>query len=169
MKLFNKINFLGICKDHFATFVVGDQNKRDYHSLFLMFGTPAILAVAGACFGITITERIASMLITSFSIFIGLLLNMLVIIFTLMRWESGKQMPAQNKLKAELLKELYSNLSFTILTSVFIVIILFSVFLGESIFLTIFSGIAFFMIGVFFFSLLMILKRIHIMLSREFD
>lgn len=127
------------------------------------------MAVAGACFGITITERIASMLITSFSIFIGLLLNMLVIIFTLMRWESGKQMPAQNKLKAELLKELYSNLSFTILTSVFIVIILFSVFLGESIFLTIFSGIAFFMIGVFFFSLLMILKRIHIMLSREFD
>jgi hypothetical protein len=182
MNIFNKIGVLSIVKDHYKTLENYNTQKVYYPDIFLFFIFPLIIAFFLTSLQVLLSDTIANALITSFSVFAALLFNLLLLVYDI----SGK--PPTNHMseervgnKKEILKQIYINVSFSILISVIEVIVLILYFLkvktcnlwGISIcFISeippFLSFIVFYLTGVFVLTLLMILKRIYKLLSTEF-
>jgi hypothetical protein len=113
-------------------------------------------------------------LITTVSIIGGFLFNLLAIIYGLM--DKLEEEASNNILKKIFAKEIHINISFNILLSLFLLIalIIYS-YLGEVVFAKIWQKISYyalkstiyFLIILFFLTMLMILNRIYILLKRE--
>ncbi len=150
----SKINITNIVIAHFKTqFTV----KSDY---FLFLIMPMLLSSLTVYYGINIEGQINT-IISSLSIFIGLFINVLVLLFDMLR--RSKSRP----LKTEGLKELLSNISFSILISGLTI----GLFLGTK-FENKLVNISFKFLAVFFLIwlfliILMILKRIFILFTDE--
>jgi len=150
----SKINITNIVIAHIKTqFTV----TSDY-LLFLLF--PILLSGLTIYFEINIEGQINT-IISSLSIFVGLFINVLVLLFDMLR--RSKSRP----LKTEGLKELLSNISFSILVSGLTI----GLFLGtkfENIPISnSFKFLAVFFLIWLFLIILMILKRIFILFTDE--
>jgi len=172
--MLSKIDIFKILKDHFDTlrdFNTGDISKKDCATFFIV---PLFISSIFEYLGYFISENLAIALITAFSIIIGLLLNLLIIIFDIVnktdRRNGGEDKTPRkdDALKLKFLKEIYSNISFTIFISIFNVIILLFTFTNIKELKSISDFLSVYIMSCFIFTLLMILKRIHILLSKEF-
>jgi hypothetical protein len=169
----NKLSFEKIIKAHFATMRDNSTNKVSYSDVFLFFGLP-IFASGFFLSGYTLNKDILNSIITSASIFAGLLLNLLVLIYSLS--EKFRQSNTSNwGSKQKVLEQTFSNISFCILISVLLVIACMLGFrtddeLKEAI--TIAKNVADFVIyyltAALILHLLMVLKRIHLLMESEF-
>lgn len=167
--MFNKINILQIIKDHFATLRDYGTKKQRVSDYLLFIGIPLLLSLVAWFLKLRLVNDIINILITSLSIFAALLLNLLLLIFDIVRKnERNIDGSNNNERKLEFLKEIYSNISYSILISILTLIFLMLLnFIKNSLAGEICTLIIFTFLINFILSLLMILKRVHSLLSRE--
>lgn len=117
MSIYTKINVLNIIKNHFRTIVNATSGNIEWEDVLTFIITPAIIASALMYFGARVDSSATNVIITSLAIFIGLLINMVVLLFDLLSKDKD------NIQRVIALGELLSNILFTILLSILLVVI----------------------------------------------
>lgn len=176
-----KINVLHIIRDHLNT-LYDYRNHKKYNDYVLFFGVPIIIALLLYCIKPVISGNLLTIISTVFTIFTALLLSLLLLIFDM----SGKILEtgnSKNKKEPEnkayiLLIETKTNISFMILTSIvsLFVILALAIFTESEIqdsvinlLKVIFSFISYFLLGIFGYTILMVLKRVYALLDEVLD
>jgi len=172
--MLKRINILSIVKDHFGTLTrLDSKSKRIYwKDLVLFIGFPTILGVWLAYKGFTIKPFIGN-LIVAVAIFGGFLFNLLAIIYSQIDKIRDDANSEKNKLKKVFVKEIHINISYSIVLSLLIIIVL----IGCTIELPklqydwlvkkIALGVIYFLLGKFLLTLLMVLNRVYILLKKD--
>ncbi|HVT73807.1 MAG TPA: hypothetical protein VHD61_11770 [Lacunisphaera sp.] len=173
----SKIDFLKIVSAHWKTLHHSASKNVSKSDIVLFYVAPAgIAAVLVWVLNRNLTTNAVNFLATIFSIFVGLLLNLLVIIIGQLpkkdepKKGEPKESPSQATLtnyRDRLLEETFSNISYSILVSVILIVLLFLSRLTSGVLLQIASAISFAFVGNFLLTLLMILKRVDSILNRE--
>ncbi len=167
--MFSKINVSSIVKDHIST--LKDYKTKKYLILdfILFFGVPLIIAVLVFIYLGKISDTAVIVLTTSLSIFAALLFNLLLLVYDSIRKEEKQS--TTDKPRALLLRQLFNNISFGILVSVLAItlLIIYAQNLSFCILWQIISFLSYYLITLFILTLLMILKRAHILISGEFE
>lgn len=168
-----KINVLDIVVRHIQTlkdYSLNRVSKKDISTFFIL---PAIVAITLALKG-HITNNGIGIVLTVFSIFAGLLFNLLILIMDIGRRvrKQGKEENVdakKQKLTENLISETYSNVAFSILISLTVICITLTFIIGLSnvILKFIISITLYWLIIVFIMTLFMILKRVFRLLDNE--
>lgn len=172
-----KINPAKIIRDHVLTLKSYDTGKYSVGDFFvfilLPFGIAGYLAYYFPKSDKNTTEifnkDVVDILVTSLSIFAALLFNLLLLVYDLVKKANPGE--AYAVLKTRFLKEIFANISYSIFISMLAVIILLISLLGtESRILqvTVVASV-YFLVSNFILTLLMILRRVHILFSKEFE
>ena len=164
-----KFSISGIIKDHINTLYKYDNKGRDWISIVIDLILPFIIAIILIVFRIIIIRSEFNVILTAFSIFAALLLNLMILIYSIMNKEKSKDEKQQDHQKLKLLKETYENIHFTVLISVIIIfLILIMLFIPFNICIELLlSFIVYYFIFTFIFTLFMILKRMRAIMSNE--
>lgn len=162
-----KLNVRDIVVDHFSTLKnlrTGEWSKEDF---FIFVGIPLVVTCGMLWAELLVTKQAVNILFTGLSIFAGLLFNLLVLAHGIIRSTVEKPRYADEK---RLLKEIYSNISYTILISILMLGVLLIRFITDAVpVLYVISALTYFFVGNFLLTLLMVLKRIHVVLGLEFN
>lgn len=164
-----KLNLLRIVKDHIHT--LKDYNSSRYSAWdFILF----LLLPLGIAGGLTylfgeLGKDLTNVLITSLSVFAGLLFNLLLLIYDIVK--KAKPDEPYAELKTKFLREIYSNISYSILVSIVTIILLLfsSLSITSRYFQLPVAYLIYFLVANFILTLSMILRRVHILLSKEFE
>lgn len=163
-----KVNVSAIVRAHFRTLrrPKGDRMAWDDWSVFVI--APSLAATALTYGGVRLTDAATNGLLTALSIFAGLLFNLLLLAHGLVRRNEGGSWAPHD---VEMMREIYNNISYSILLSVFTLVALLLVLLlgKQPLLLTCVSWIVFAAVANFLVTLLMILKRIHFLLTHDFE
>lgn len=163
-----KVNFSTILRDHWETMRDARTKRIALGDLFLFIGIPTLVAVfLVLCFEVRVSKDLLNILITAFSVVVALLFNLLMLVYDIIK----KNAEEKTELKNRLLKEIYSNVSYCILVSILAVFVMVIAFMNiHGVKRTAISSVIIFGFLInFALTLVMILKRIHILLSKEFD
>ncbi|UEC42442.1 MAG: conserved membrane protein of unknown function [Methanothrix sp.] len=181
--MIEKINIARIIKDHINTLKDYETGKYYPWDFILFFIVPITISIILIICDIIIDKDMANALVTSLSIFAALLFNLLLLIYDITRKEVNRDEARNSKVKTDLLKQIFCNVSFSILISVFAISILLIIFLNISINISILdrtlavtdtqvnrflSIFIYFLITSFILTLFMVLKRVHVLLKGEF-
>jgi len=167
-KIFSsKINIFSEVRNHFDTLIKFNSNEFSYKDLFTFFIFPLILSL----FSIFIlhgklNESSINSISISLSIFIPILFSFLISILSL-----NKEDLNSNR-HYETLKQLKSNISFGILISLILLLIIWFKYLNIQIFslnLGIFSFITVFLLIILFLNFIMVLKRLIFIIDGKLD
>ena len=169
--MFSKINISQIIKDHFNTLRNQATHKISGWDIFTFIVFPLIASlVILFIVGFTLDKDASSILITSLSVFSALLFNLLLLIFDIVtREERASKIIKDSPLKGKFLREIYSNISFSILISVICVAILLITLINIKIvwFNQVVSFIVYYLVIQFLLTIFMVLKRVHVLISQE--
>ena len=168
--MFTKINFLQIIRDHLLTLrhYQGD-GKVAKGDIFLFFVLPGFLSIGFYWgLGLSLNSDLISILITSLSIFAALLFNLLILIYDIITKQKNSAQQDSKRVK-RFLQEIYANVSYSILISVVDVVILLGGLFKSPPWIVAFVNLgSFYLVIHFVLTLLMILKRVHVLLALEF-
>jgi hypothetical protein len=170
--MFSKINVIRIVRDHIRTLRDYGTARLSFGDLTLFFVIPLIVAAVMSWLGKTLSIDTINVLIQAFAILVGLLLNLLVLIFTAIRREAVIGADPNQKLeqqtKITILKETFANLSYSVLVGLIIALLLLLALRHNS--LIVRTATFFIYAGSLHFvlTLLMVLKRVHSLLGGEF-
>lgn len=173
--LSSKINIWQIVKGHHASLADGDQKclKSD---IFTFYGLPIFASLIMLYFNTGLNGEIASLLVNFSAIFTALLLSVLVLVYDQENKMDGKN-DALYDVKKQLLKELYFNISYAIISSLSLIFICithylvkdYSVYISTIDFDFIFDNhlivplVTFITLNLFL-TIVMIVKRMHALL-----
>lgn len=115
----SKIDLRAILSDHFSTFKDEATNEYSVVDFAVMVGMPAIIAIGAAAASFHIPDNHVGTLISAFAIFGGLLFNVLVLIYSFSVGDS-----ADDQVRARLVQQSFSNISFSVMSSLLAVILL---------------------------------------------
>lgn len=163
MRIISKINISKIVKNHLATLVNDNSKKPDFGDWFTFLIIPMIFASLLVWFNILLTDRAHNIVITTLSILVGLLFNVIVIIFDIIKRDNSQ------KLKNELLTQLLTNISYTILISLIIIGFTVLTFFNNVYIILVSNWLVFFFLFHFFLTVLMVLKRVYILFLNEME
>ncbi|MBB6501223.1 magnesium-transporting ATPase (P-type) [Pedobacter cryoconitis] len=178
--MFHRINFYNIINDHLITLrrIDTPAKKISTGDFLLFFLFPLLISITLSYFKIKVDNHIAE-LITAVSIIGGFLFNLLAIIYGLMDKlikDTQNQLPKSESgtLKKIFIKEVHINISFNILISLFLLICLLAYsYLPKNycaqwmmIFNYVLTALIYFLLIIFFLTMLMILNRIYILLKK---
>jgi hypothetical protein len=171
----NKINVIRIVLAHFDTLRDYSSGKQSWGDVVFFFGLPLLAAFIGRYYGWGLYVESLNALIAAFAIFAGLLLNLLILIYT---FSTASAYPnALTKIKTTFVRELHDNIAFSVLVSSLIVI---AALVGvaqlkmkdpQNLAHTgpILTFVLIYLTGNFVLTLLMILKRIYVLLNTEIE
>lgn len=120
-----KINVCVIIKDHFDTLRDDRDNKLSMLDIFTLFGIPIIIVIAVMMNKYIINKEFVSLVVNFASIVTSLLISVLVLIYDQYSKVDVDSDASENDIKVkkrELLEQLFSNVSFTILMGIITVI-----------------------------------------------
>jgi hypothetical protein len=162
-------------------------SKVHFPDIFLFFVFPLLIAFFLTSLQVLLNDAIANALITSFSVFAALLFNLLLLVYDItgksstLNISQSAELAEKLKKKKEILRQIYINVSFSILISVVEVILLILFFLKIKTCILWNLNICFllkmppflsfsiyYLTGLFVLTMLMILKRIYKLLKTEF-
>jgi hypothetical protein len=183
--MFTKISVLKIIKDHILTLKNNQTKKISYLDIILFFIVPLIVSGIMVYLGIFLNDSLVNALITSFSIFSALLFNLLLLVYDISEKDAkstnsqtNSSAPKKNNIRQTVIKEIYINVSFSILVSLTTVVILITYFLKPSNCIVwivnicsvqwLLALVIYYCVILFILTLLMILKRIYKLLAQEF-
>jgi hypothetical protein len=171
--MLDKIDITQIVKGHFSTFRDYGTGKVSYSDYILFIAAPLALSLLGIWKGFAFGAMAVNGLLTAFSIFAGLLFNLLLMVLSFLQSTQGSATDRTLIIRKNLLREITSNLSFAILVSVLIVIIaVVSLSMLEDDKRPIPLGATFILLfGAlnFALTLFMLLKRMYALMQNEFD
>jgi glucan phosphoethanolaminetransferase (alkaline phosphatase superfamily) len=163
MKWFDKINISQIIKNHFDTLKNSNTDKADSDDYFTFLIVPIAITLVLLYFKIFLSDGVINIIVMTLAILVGLLFNVIVLVFDILQRDPTKTV------KNTILRELLSNISYTILLSIFAIILTLFTFCNNNICKYIFNGLVYFVLVSFTFTILMILKRIHKLFKNEID
>jgi hypothetical protein len=171
--MLSKINICCIISDHFRTLRNFQTKKISISDLLLFIGVPIVASGALIYSKIYISENAVTTLLACFSILTGLLFSVLVLTLDLVRKEeatNGKEHPAEaanRKIRSELLHDTFSNISFSVLLAIMLALIsVLGIFDVHWLRMAV-SAVIYFGSANFVLTMLMVLKRIHVLLGKE--
>ncbi|MCB2362256.1 hypothetical protein [Clostridium estertheticum] len=158
----SKINIMEIIRKHFSTLKVFNTEKIDKNDINIFFILPIFIAIILALYMILDDTRIG-IIVTAFTIFIGLLFNILAILLAF-DGERNKQ------IDKVFIKEVLYNVSFSIILAILVIVASIFMFIKFN-FIThgLLKFILLYLIIVFILSLFMILKRLFNLLAEKID
>lgn len=167
-----KINIYPILCDHINTLKNNKTKKISRIDLIFSYGMPIIPAAIFPYIGCSFGKDMLSAIISSFSIFVGLLINVLVLIYTIINNEETKNTePSESQKESKkLLIETFYNISYAILISFISIFFSLIPYIGQNdeVFKKIshfVTPIIVFLVVNFFWTFTMTLKRLHILLN----
>lgn len=164
--MFSKLDVRTIMVDHFQTLVSYDTKRTSWEDVAAFFILPLALALCLVYFDLTVGKQGVNVLFTGISIFAGLLFNLLVLTHGIVR--SAVESP-RYEMELQLLRETYANISYAILVAIAMLgVMLLGLAVPVGTPVKIVSGITYFLLGNFLLTLLLVLKRIHVILREEF-
>lgn len=161
MQLFEKINVLKILTNHFSTLVNDNTKRPDVTDWLTFFIIPLIGAAALSYLDIKLSDRVTGLVITTLSILVGLLFNVVVILFDIIKRDNSIN------LKNRLLEQLLTNICYTIFVSLLIIFLTVISFFDNQCWVFIVTFFIFFLLFHFAFTILMVLKRIYTLFLNE--
>ena len=169
--MFDKVNIAKIVTGHIATlntYPTGKKRKRD---LVLFFVAPFV--VGGLIVGTygPLGQNLIGPLLTSLAVFTALLLNLLMLTYGIARNSEPRPDAGVDKMKGDLIREIFSNIAFTVLIALITVVAVLTLGALDSctwLFVPMaLSLIIYYMGTLFLLTLLMLLKRAYALLSNE--
>ena len=158
-----KINVFGIVRKHFATLKNSNTRKASFDDWFTFLVFPIGVAAFISYFKPVISESVLDLLIASLSIFVGLLINVVVLIFSIIQKEQD------SRIKSDVLGETITNICYTILISLITIVFAFIMFSENLHTKEIFTCLIYFLTIHFLVTLLMIIKRMYLLFIGEID
>ncbi|MGE7204886.1 hypothetical protein ACQKJZ_04305 [Sphingomonas sp. NPDC019816] len=170
-----KINVASIVRDHFETLYDGRSNRTSVADLLLFYVAPSIAASAAFFIGLSLRADAYNISITFFGIFIALILNIQVAMFSIFqrKWE----LPSDKRIAAsmadtladrkKLLIELNANLSYLILVCCAALVLSLLSFIKQFN-SDVVPAVMVFLYGHFLLTLLMVVKRAHALFHKEY-
>jgi len=167
--MLSKINVWRIVRDHVATLRDDRTGTLMWQDLALFFGVPLLVAASLVVLGVAMDEAAVNVLATSLSVFAALLFNLLLLVYDAARKEEGVNPANPSRLK--FLKEIYANISFCILVATLSVLALLMTLLKAEtqVVRYAFHVPTYYLVSTFVLTLLMVLKRAHLLLFSDFD
>lgn len=167
LKGITKIDISRIFREHFITLHRDNGSKVELYYFFVM----PLLIAAPFGFNYYVNDQILEVVIMVFSIFVGLLFNLLLLLYDIVRKNKTHPNVSDKEIEEALIKQTYTNISFSISLSILIVAISFTFSICKIMGLarTIISIVLYYLIIVLLLTLLMVLKRIYILLAEEFN
>lgn len=159
--LLEKINITKIITDHIETLKNDNSNRHGLDDYFTFLIIPTVIASFLIFFHILLNSNAINITITSLAILVGLLFNVIILIFDIIKRDSKKQ------IKNKILQQLIANISFAILISIASILLILLTFFNNYFVNLIFHWYLYFSLTLFLFTVLMILKRIHILFKNE--
>jgi hypothetical protein len=163
LNFFDRFNPWCIIKAHFQTLTDDRRNKVSLmeciFTLLLPICISFLMVVVCQIKLKTASINLIGNIMTAFSIFTGLLFNVLVLIYSLIKPNESNQQ------RIKVLKQTFSNVSFGVLLSLLLVILSMFYELINNVFL---DGIIYFLVTLFLMVLFMILKRVYLLINIEF-
>lgn len=159
--MFNKVNINNIIKDHLSTLKNDNTGKPDKEDILLFFLMPLLLSSVLVYLDIFLSDKAINIVITALAIFVGLLFNVIVLIFDLVSKNSKR--PA----KIRLLREILANISFSVLLCIIIIALTLLTFIDIYWIMLLAHLLAYFLILIFMINLFMILKRMYNLFAEE--
>ena len=169
--MFDKVNITKIVRDHLGTFKdysKGRYRKRDF---LLFFLGPLIVATWLVKLYGSLPASLIGVIVTSLSIFTALLLNLLLLAYSI----TSNSKPPHDKhilqMRERLFHEIFSNIAFAVLVA--LVIVVFVLYFGamidsaSSLEKKVLSFAIYYLGTLFLLTLLMLLKRVYSLLSNE--
>jgi len=166
----NRINFIPIIKGHLKTLRSLNQTKKGIYWVdgLVFFVIPMLISWYLAYLNISLKD-IAGDLIKAIAIFAAFLFNLLAIIYNTIK--ELRQDSTISEIRKIYVDEIHSNISFNILTAVFLILFLVSYKLtkGEELLFKLAEGfqlwVVYFLMMLFILTLLMNLRRIYILMN----
>lgn len=168
--MIDKINVSQIIVDHVRTLRSDATGKVHWSDYLLFLLIPSLVSVLPIYFQTELKESAVTLLMAAFSIFAGLLINVLVLIYTVaIRLEDSINSSDEDRyrLERDFIKQIFANVSFSILISVLIVLILFVSSVSPKAINIAGAAVCTFLIVEFTLTLLMSLKRLHVLLANR--
>jgi len=169
----DKINVGTIVAGHLATLRDYGTQRRSAVDVFVFFIVPVVLAGLTVWSGVHVRATAVNALLAAFSIFVGLLFNVLIMVLTFLQTTQGSPDDRSLVIRKQLLREITANLSFAILVALMLVAVaIISLVRTENDNDPIHAPEAFVLIAgsaTFVLTLLMILRRMYALLLNEFD
>lgn len=159
--MLNKINVLRIITGHFKTLRNANTGKAGFDDILTFLLIPVIVSFLLVFFDVLLPKGAISIIIGVLSILIGLLFNVIVIVFDIIKRDSTK------KLKNQILNELLTNISFSIILSIFIIIITLITFFKVRWLCIATNALVYFLLVVYLMTVLMIVKRMYLLFLNE--
>ncbi len=168
-----KIDVRAILKGHIASLRDYGTGKRSKGDALLFVGVPSILAGVAAWRGLHLHLVAINGLLTAYSIFVGLLFNLVLLVITFLERTQGSPTDSALHARKQLLREITANVSFSILGALVMVAIAIVALIlakddkdstGTAVTVVLVAGSANFLLN-----LLMILKRMYALVTNEFD
>lgn len=179
----SKINIGSLIKGHIKTLYNASTKKLDFSDIVTFFVLPALVAILGSFWGIFLSIDIISLLVNFGSIFTALLLSVLVLVYDQVGKVNEKLNEDKNKndsmlkLKSSLLQDLYFNISYSMIVSLFLIMLCLVYSMGSKFILDIpwteielsinrllFLPLIIFVTINLLLTILMIIKRLHSLL-----
>lgn len=171
MGMLDKIDVSKIVLDHLRTLRVYPGGKRSV-SDYLLFGlVPLIVGLAFVTFFGPLTESISDIVVTSMSIFVALLLNLILLTYNITRHPPSSLSEKMNKMRERFLREIFSNIAFAVLVALIIIalVLCFRIMSGSihPVAGLVLGFFTYFFGALFFLTILMLLKRVYVLLGKE--
>jgi hypothetical protein len=181
----NKINIFGIVIRHFSTLRNVGSDKLSISDISTFYIFPLFVSIIFIYFSIDLSKDLVNIIVTAGSIFTGLLLNLLILVYDqkskLGKIDSDKSDWKIIQTRHNILRETYFNIAYSTILSLLLVfisilqIIFFSSKIGIPIFdivnfdisMCIISPVIIFIGMNLVLTLLMIIKRIFMLLTTE--
>jgi hypothetical protein len=161
--MFNKINICQIITNHIATLRNENTKRLGFDDFLTFLLIPLIITIALILFKVYLSDSAITIIITTLSILVGLLFNVIVIIFDIIKRDGTK------KLKNRILHELLTNISFSIILSIVIIIFTLVTYFTNKYVKLISTGLVYFFLCFYIFTVLMILKRMYVLFINELN
>lgn len=124
----SKINICEVFSGHFKTLRNADTDKISFWDIITFIALPLAIAILFSYFGNGITKDLISLLVNFSAILTALLLSVLVLVYDQeSKIRQNKDTDTFYTVKRKLLKELYYNICYSILCGVLLVVLCFIV------------------------------------------
>lgn len=168
-----RINILTIIRDHFRTLRrLGQKSSRVSWQDFSLFVLVPFFIAIFLCFKNFNYHQQTGNLITAISIFGGFLFNLLAIIYSQIDRLKRDSLKENSELKKRFVNEIHINISYCIVLSIAIVLVLllstidypkdYTKICSKAV-----DTCAYFLMGQFLLTLLMVLNRVYILLKKD--
>ena len=161
--MLKKINISQIIRNHFATLQNANTKKAEFDDYLTFFIIPVAVSSTLLYFKFYLKTDAINIIISTLSILVGLLFNVVVLIFDIIKRDKS------NQIKNTVLRQILSNIAYTILLSIVAIIMTLFTYIDNYVTQIIFNAIVYFLLTNFVMTVLMILKRMFHLFHKEIE